>query len=212
MKTGRYISVKRFSLRSMFILMTLCCVVFGLWAVYVNPYRLQLRSLAAVNRLKGESLVKTAEGLAWHRWLVTTTLGDNSFVTVTAVNLAGRNVNDDAIRSLTGLVHLEELALDYTPITDEGLAALRSMPKLDRLSLRFTNVSDRGVDYLLALPNLRRVMLMGTKVSDDAIPKLSKLQEISELYIRWTGISNDGADRLRSALPKCAVYHHALGP
>jgi hypothetical protein len=209
---NHFISLKRFSLRSLFVLMTLCCVVFGLWAVYVNPYRLQLRSLAAVNRLKGESLVKTAEGSGWHRWLVTTTLGDNSFVNVTAVNLAGRNAGDDAIRSLTGLVHLEELALDYTPITDEGLAALRSMPNLDRLSLRFTNVSDRGVDYLLALPNLHRVMLMGTKVSDDAIPKLSKLQGMSELYIRWTGISNDGAERLRTALPNCAVYHHALQP
>ena len=201
---------KRFSLRTLFVLMTLVCLVVGTWSVYVNPYRHQLKSLAAVDRLQGNSAKTRAEGPAWHRWLVTTFLGDDAFVYVTQVDLANRKVADNDLRSLSGLTHLEKLTLDYTQITDDGAATLRSMPALKDLSMRYTGVSDRSAEYLATLPALTNLYLTGTKLSDAAIDNLAKHNAMKELYIRWTKISNDGATRLAAALPNCAVYHHAL--
>ena len=62
MTANRFIDWKRFSLRSLFVLMTLLCLVFGTWAAYVNPYRLQANSLAVVNRLQGNAAQSPAEG------------------------------------------------------------------------------------------------------------------------------------------------------
>jgi len=210
MPTPHVANWTRFSLRSLFILMTAFCLLFGTWAAFVNPFRIQLRSLAVVNRLGGETLAEPADGKNWHRWLVNTMLGDGAFVHIVAVNLSGKNVDDDTLRSLTGLTHLQLLALDYTKISDDGLSSLRAMRDLDSLSLKFNNITDRGVPHLVALPKLRHAMLMGTRISDDGVPNLSRLPEVSDLFIRWTGISNAGADRLRAALPKCKIYHHAL--
>jgi hypothetical protein len=201
---------KRFSLRTMFVLMTLCCLLVGTWSVYVNPYRLQLQSLAAVDRLQGNSAKTGAEGPAWHRWLVTTFLGEDAFMHVTQVDLANRKVDDNDLRSLSGLTHLEKLSLDYTQISDDGAAALRSMPDLKDLSLRYTTFSDRGAAHLAALPALRSVILTGTKMTDAAVDDLAKHAAMKELFIRWTRITNAGADRLRAALPNCAIYFHAL--
>ena len=47
--------LKRFSLRSLFVLMTACCVFFGVWSVYVDPYRKESRSLAEILRVQGRS-------------------------------------------------------------------------------------------------------------------------------------------------------------
>jgi hypothetical protein len=201
---------KRFSLRSLFVLMTLCCLVFGLWAAYVNPYRLQANSLAVVNRLQGNAAQSPAQGPGWQRWLVTAFLGDDAFVRVTEVDLANRKVDDDSLRSLAGLVYLRKLALDYTPVTHNGVAALRSMRDLEHLSLRYTKVADRAAEHLAALPNLKTMILTGTEVSDAALDDLAKHDHLSELYIRWTQISNPAAERLAAALPNCAIHHHAL--
>ena len=176
--------------------MTLCCLVFGMWATYVNPYRMQLRSLAVVNRLQGVSSSDPAEGPGWHRWLVTTMLGKDAFVHVTAVNLAGMKVDDETLRSLSGLIYLQELALDYTKITDDGVAFLRSMHDLERVSLRFTDVTDRGVENLATLPKLSHIFLMGTKISDAAVPNLAKIQKATEVYIRWTRALHQGRGSL----------------
>ena len=201
---------KRFSLRSLFVLMTLCCLVFGAWAAYVNPYRLQANSLAVVNRLQGNAAQSPARGPGWHRWLITTFLGDNAFVRVTEVDLANRKVDDDALRSLAGLVYLQKLTLDYTPISDNGIAALRSMRDLQHLSLRYTKVSDYAAGHLSESPNLKTIFLTGTKLSDAAVNDLAKHGNVAELYIRWTNISDAGADRLAAALPNAAIHYHAL--
>ena len=201
---------KRFSLRTLFVLMTFCCLLVGTWSVYVNPYRLQSQSLAVVNRLQGNSAKTNADGPAWLRWMVTSFLGKNAFMHVTEVDLAGRKVDDKELRSLSGLTHLEKLTLDYTQITDDGTVALRSMPALQHLSMRYTNISDRSASRLAALPNVRRVILTGTTMTDAAVDDLAKHAAMTEFYIRWTKITNDGADRLRAALPTCAIYFHAL--
>ena len=203
-------NLMRFSLRTLFVLMTLCCILFGAWSVYVNPYRLQAQSLAAVNRLQGNSAKLPAEGPAWHRWLVTKFLGDDAFTKVTQVDLAGRQVDDAAFRALTGLKNLETISLDNTQITDASADVFRAMPALATVSLRYTNISDHTAANLAALPRLRSATLTGTKITDAAVDNLAKQTALQELFIRWTKITNEGAARLTAALPKCTINFHAL--
>jgi hypothetical protein len=201
---------RRFSLRTLFVLMTLCCVVVGMWSIYVNPYRMQRRSLAAVYRLNGTAQLANAEGSRFERWLVATSLGDDAFVNVTEVDLRGRRVDDSALYELAALTHLETLKLDLTQITDDGINVLRSMPRLTTLHLRHTNLSDRAAATLAALPRLDTVYLTGTKLSDKCVNELATRSTMTTLFIRWTRITDEGAARLAAALPHCAVHHHAL--
>jgi hypothetical protein len=210
MKPERFKHLRRFSLRTLFVLMTVCCLLAGAWSVYVNPFRLEQQSLAAVNRLQGNVAKTSADGPAWQRWLVTKFLGDDAFVHVTQVDLSGTRVDDKELPSLSGLTHLEKLNLDNTQVTDDGTAVLRVMHALKDLSLRYTNISDRTAAHLTALAALQTVTLTGAKITDAAVDDLAKHAALKELYIRWTRITNPGADRLRAALPNCAIHFHAL--
>ena len=206
----RFPNWKRFSLRSLFVLMTLCCFAFGVWGAYVSPYRLQMQSLVALNRLEGSSKPVADEGPGWQRWLVTKLLGDEAFVRIEAVDLSNRKVTAKDLRSLSGLCFLKTLFLDYTKVTDDSLGTLRSMPGLRNLSLRYTNISDPGVKHISALSNLRNVTLTGSKISDGAIDDLARLKQLNTLFIRWTRITSAGAERLQKELPNCEIYHHSL--
>ena len=204
------INWKRFSLRTLILAMTAVCLVFAAWSILVDPYRKQPRALAVVTRLQGESQITPAKGPRWQAWLVTATLGEKSFVRVTGVDLSGRNVDDAALQSLSGLKFLESLNLERTQITDASADVLLSFPQLSELSLRFTRVGDPTAARLGQLPQLEKLYLTSTQLSDAAAPNLAKLDGLKELYIRWTRISDAGAEELRQSLPRCDVFHHSL--
>ncbi|MCC7476541.1 MAG: hypothetical protein IT425_14210 [Pirellulales bacterium] len=200
----------RFSLRTLFALMTLVCIVVGLWSVYVNPFRMQLQALASVQHLQGNATTTAATGPGWQRWLVVTMLGDEGYARVTSVDLRGCKVDDQSLGSLAGLRYVEVLQLDRTLITDDGLSAFLSMPHLRELHLRYTPITDRAAPLLAQLQNLKSVHLTGTKLTDLAVKDLSKLRNLETLFIRWTRITDPAAAQLAANLPDCAVYHHSL--
>jgi Leucine rich repeat len=205
--SGRW---RRFSLRTLFILISICCVLLGLWSVYVNPFRRQAQSRAAADRLQGDVVVLPAAGPPWFRWIVAAMLGPDDFVQVVKLDLSHRPVDDAALHSLGGLVYLQSLDLDHTQITDAGIPALVSMQDLMSLSLRYDNLSDHSAASLSQLANLQTLYLTGTQLSDGSIADLAKLTALNELYIRWTQISGPGADRLTKLLPRCAIFHSEL--
>lgn len=210
MNLSKFRDWKRFSLRTLLLFMTVCCLLLGVWSYSVEPFRRQAASLAMVKDLKGGVETVPADGTWWQRWLVTTLVGPDSYVYATSVSLEGRSVDDEDLRALDGLVHLRELNLDRTHLTDEGMTALEDLQGLNTLSLKFTNVSDQSAEVLVSLSGLDTLYLTGTHITDDAIPKLAKLQTLRELYVRWTRMSDSGAERLRAAMPNCSVYYHSL--
>jgi hypothetical protein len=201
---------QRFSLRTLFLLMSVCCVLLGGWTVYLNTFRLQAQSLAAARRLQGEVTVLPAAGPRWCRWVVSMVLGPDSYVEVVKLDLSRRPVDDAALESLAGLVYLQKLDLDRTEISDASMSAIAAMPELMSLSLRYTNLSDRAAPTLARLTNLQSLSLTGTKLTDSSLADLATLQSLTELYIRWTHISDSGADQLRTLLRHCSIYHHPL--
>jgi Leucine rich repeat len=201
---------RRFSLRSLFLLVSVCCLLLGGWSFYIDPFRMQAHSLAVAVRQQGDVVVVPASGPPWCRWIVAKMLGPDAFVEVVKLDLSRRPVDDAALRSLGGLIYLEKLDLDYTQITDASIPVLSSMPNLMSLSLRYDNLSDSSAPTLVKLANLQSLHLTGTHLSDSAVADLSRLPALNELYIRWTQISKAGAERLATSLPKCAVYFDAL--
>ena len=201
---------KRYSLRGLFVAMTLCCVLLGLWSAFVNPFRQQAESLAVLRRLSVEVRTYPAQGAAWQRWLVTTMLGDDAFVEVEGIELRGPRIDDAAIKELSGLRQLRSLTLEQTGVTDAGLSVLKSMHDLQDLTLSYSLVTDRGIEQLKSLPKLATLKLTGTKITDALVPELAKFPALQTLYLRFTRVTDEGVAKLRELAPNCTVFHHAL--
>jgi hypothetical protein len=210
MRDEKLRSWKRFSIRTMLLLVSLIAAALGASVYMIDDFRQQARSLAVVHRLNGRAEFIPAQGPAWKRWLVTTMLGDDAFAEVAIVNLRGQKVDDKTLEQLSGLGHLRELDLDGTLITDAGTHVLKSFPKLRSLSLRFTDISDESTETIAGLESLIWLYLTHTKVSDASIENLSKLKHLDELYVRWTKITDAGSDQLTKSLPGCGVFYHHL--
>lgn len=201
---------QRFSIRTLILSVSFICVLLGVSAAYIDDYRQQSRSLAVVDRLQGRAEIIPANGPALQRWLVTRMLGSNAYVQVILVDLSDKEVDDEVLASLGGLIHLRTLALDRTDVTDAGLPTLSQLPKLMSLSLRFTNVSDEGLVVVADLPNLGWLYLTRSRITDASIDQLVTLKNLKELYIRWTNVTDAGAGRIRRELPQALVFHHRL--
>jgi hypothetical protein len=200
----------RFSIRTLILTISLICAVLGFCAAYIDDYRQQSRSLAVVDRLQGRAETIPANGPHLERWLVTRILGSDAYVRVILVELNDKEVDDEVLDSLGGLIHLRSLALDRTDVTDAGLPTLSQLPSLTSLSLRFTSVSDEGLKVVGDLPNLAWLYLTGSRITDASIDQLVRLKNLKELYIRWTYVTNAGGERLRRELPHALVFHHRL--
>lgn len=75
---------------------------------------------------------------------------------ITSVGIdSQRNVfTDQKLSQLKGLPKLEELLIEYTPVTDAGLSHLHQLKQLKFICLTGTRVTAKGVaDLRTALPN-----------------------------------------------------------
>jgi hypothetical protein len=200
-------SWRRYSLRGLLLITTLLCLLLGVWSATVAPYRRQSLAIAAVGDLQGTYTTEAAAGSPLSRWLVTTMLGDDKFVRLTAINLERTAATDDTLTQLSGLRELRTLNLDRTQVTDDGLRALAGLPRLQSLSLRYTGITDAGLGILETLPDdLREVALTGARVTDASVRHFEG-RSIAELYLRWTDVTPDGARRIKAAMPRGTVHY-----
>jgi len=152
---------------------------------------------------------------------------------VTALFLAGKQINDHDLTKLESLSELRLLSLDQCSITDEGVREIVRVPTLESLSLLgCDDITDRSLSYLgtleslttlnictfraqissrnihclSALPSLE-ILDVGScpGISDDAVEPLASLSHLVNLDIRGTSISEEAAKRLGRALPNTIV-------
>lgn len=208
--SGLFRRGSRFGMRTLLIIMSLCCVAMGAWTIYVQPFRAQAASLAKVGDLGGSTSGVAASGPVWHRWLIEAMVGKEQFVHVERADLRNCRVSAADVPLLAGLKFLKTLHLDRAEVTDENIAALTRMTNLRELSLTYTRISDEGLAQIARLPNLRTLHLTGVPISDASLKPLAAAAELRELYVRWTRITADGANKLQKALPNCMVHHHEI--
>lgn len=145
------------------------------------------------------------------------------------LDLAGTNVNDDALRHVRNLTRLERIDLSGTSINGRLLDQLQGLNRLEELNLRDTsvgnigmkhieritsiqmldvgqtNVSDRGVASIAELPNLSRLSLDQTRITDEALGLLSASRTLRELNLRGTSLDRRRVEGFRRENPHCTV-------
>ena len=118
-------------------------------------------------------------GPPWLRKL----LGDDLFVNVGYVALAGHEVRDAGLGRLEGLTQLRLLTLHNTEVSEAGLEHLEGLTQLRVLSLTQSTVNDAGLEHLKGLTKLRWLGLHATRVSDAGLQYIKGLTQLRMLLL-----------------------------
>ncbi len=176
----------QFSLRTLFVVVTVFCVWMGITA---QRARNQRQAVEAILEAGGEiefehnsgwySTSSPPPGPDWLRRLV----GDDYFFSVIFVRFSGEEFNNANLVAVGQLTDVRALHLVQTKITDAGLEHLKRLTKLERLFLVGTPITDAGLETLGKLPNLETLYLGGREITDE------------------------GVKRLQQVLPKCQIFY-----
>ena len=140
---------------------------------------------------------------------------------------------DYVMQTLAQAPNLQELDVSGSALTSEDLAPLASsgaFPKLAKLTFYQTSVDDQGVDTILPLAdrltwlnlddtkitpqvattleqfaNLTFLHVGRTTLDDSCVDSLAKLAKLEKIHVTRSNVTESGADKLRAALPNCAV-------
>jgi len=110
------------------------------------------------------------------RYELYSTVGDFSaeeLRTLTRLNVAGSEFNDDDVPHLAGLASMMELDLTGTLITDEGLKRLGALDlPLRTLILADTQITDAGIGHLSTMLWLEALDLSGTAATGKGVARI----------------------------------------
>jgi hypothetical protein len=193
----------QYSLRSLFIFMTLCALACSWFAVRKQRAERQAQAVTCVARLgatieydyqydyeqehaldEGPLDAPDPPGPQWLR----ERLGDDLYNGWASYSVASIDFQSYA-KGEKGYVP-EAL------VSDGDLHVLCSFPKLRYLGLTFQPITDRGIKDLGELNRLEYLDLYGTKVTDDAVHTLLKFHNLKRLNVGQTHITLEGLRRL----------------
>lgn len=228
MKSLQFRRVTRFSLRTLFLLMTALAVWLG---IHVRQTKLQKQSVAAISDYggwvrydfrfsSGEYSHKDFDPQASSivpRWALDK-LGVDFFHSVVQVNLnystdtgvrqENYNPSDEALQHLSGLPNLRVLLLSDTQARDESLRHLARLKKLEHLYMwDVSKVSDAGVAHLRNLRNLKYIHISSSKITDESLAVFGKMPKLEGLSLQFNSFSDAGLDHLS---PLSGLTHLAV--
>ena len=213
----------QYSLRTLFVIMTLLCVLLGMvFKLIVIPAERQRAAVDKITQLGGSvihSFIPDDE--SWIRKSLREILPRDYFDSVIVVmicrqselgesdleclealpllryiSLNGTSVAKSGLLHLKGLSQLKRLKLNDTSVTDADLRSLSGLVKLEWLELIYTKVTDAGLKHLSGLTSLVDLRLDATGVTDAGMDDLNKLAQLQILGLASTEISDAGLDRL----------------
>jgi Leucine-rich repeat (LRR) protein len=114
-------------------------------------------------------------------------------------------VTDRGMAILEGYTDLERLKLSDVGVKGAALAKLPNPEKLTSLDLSLSLITDEQVPALAAMAGLKKLNLSQTQITDKAVDVLAKLEGLDQLIVTQTALSEEGIERLREALPECAI-------
>lgn len=209
--------VLRFSLKTLFCVVTVVAVVIGLWVPWNHRAR---RQKEAVDALSDRSvriiydyevdtsgkLINKAEppGPSWLRRY----LGNEYWDDVVAVayqprlgKLIAKPVTDDDLRYFDAIPSVERLILrgnGVSGVSDDGLSHLSHLAALWQLDLSLNyKITGEGLRHLSQLTALRKLDLSRNhKITDEGLLHLSDLVLLEDLNLRGTGVTGAGIKHL----------------
>ena len=177
-------SLFRFSLRFLFVCLTVLCIAIGLYARRVERQR---RAVRAILQAGGRVTYEHKFLIGWRshgrkevavpKWALDA-IGDDWFYPVTGVTLYRDGCNDAVLKNVENLPSVKSLALwawaappesgpmggsviegPLAGVTDDGLQTLSLLPELEHISFLGNRVSDAGLEKLKRLPKLNSVQI-----------------------------------------------------
>jgi len=218
----------QYSLRTLFVLMTLFAVWLGL-----RIHRAQQQKEAVEALLKADgSIVYDSDwdhplggsspqgrslppGSNWLR----RQLGNDFFDEVTGVCFKGtfqemrshdpwgpsQDIDVSALTHLKSLRRLKRLDLRRMAVKDRGLVHVEGLVGLELLNLKLTEVTDAGMPRLSELTNLRELDLSKNHITDAGLVHLAGMARLQTLHLNGTKVTDEGVKKLQEGLPKCRI-------
>jgi hypothetical protein len=193
----------QFSLRTLFVLVTLCAIACSWLGVRLKQARREREIAAEFQKLGGEVGWSRSKGLYWLQTLLTANPSEH--VESISLTFCRRLVGDAEIADLHELYWLNDISLNATSITDKGLANVKGLYRLKELQLDNTRVTDTGLESLKDLTKLEFVSLSNTQITDAGLEKLQRLKGLKGLQVLCTKVTSRAVDEFRKALPDCDV-------
>lgn len=194
--------IPRFSLRLLLVAITALCLIAGYWVYRAGVQRAAVELLCDEGYTVTYDLHEAPDGL---RARLAPYLGADyvSAPIMLFCNASSRD-NHGALETVAKLRRTRMLTLDFSRVDDDDLKALRGMPHLDFLMLSHTAVTDAGITYLVDCP-LQTFHLDGLRLTDACVEDLARLSELRLLTLPERGISDAGIEKLKAALPGCEI-------
>lgn len=126
---------------------------------------------------------------------------------VTQFWLKQTRITDASLPFIARNRKLTHLDLGKTAVSDAGVQLLAGLPELEVLGIHGTQVTPKCLSTLQQLPKLKYLYLMRTEMDDSVIPALGQLTNLRQLDLRYTKITPEGCEKLRTALPSCAIEY-----
>jgi Leucine-rich repeat (LRR) protein len=121
-----------------------------------------------------------------------------------------RTLDDAAVASLTGLTHLDTLALTNSSLTDAAVETISTgFPALVDLDLSSNaNMTGAALKWISALQNLERLGLLQNRFNDLNTRRLAKLQALEVLDLRGNMEAGDMTLDVLGKLPRLRALKH----
>ena len=151
----------QYSLRTLFVLMTLFAIACSWYAVEMQKAAKRRAAIAEITKLGGLVLYYDAatpswgEPPGWFSWLRILHGDEQLGNAVSVIFFSSSSITDAGLVHLKDLTKLERLEIQCTQITDAGLEHLKGLTSLEWLGLHYTHqITHEGVENLhQALPN-----------------------------------------------------------
>lgn len=111
-------------------------------------------------------------------------------------------IDDDGLRHLSRLQHVETVDLGNTAITDVGLSHVGRMTGLVNVNLGgCTAITDAGLQHIAQLPDVKKLNLGHTNLTDIGLGYFATTRTLEELDVLACGVTDAGVGAL-VALPR----------
>ncbi|MFN0020149.1 MAG: leucine-rich repeat domain-containing protein [Pirellulaceae bacterium] len=227
----------QFSLKSLWVLMTVLCGILGaFWHFVIAPAERQRGAAQMVEGLGGairrgspyeeywvvdqlrEVLPRDYIDVAGGVSLDSSPARDQDIARLkvlsqlSSVYLRGTRLTDASAPNLRSLRELVILDVSETELTDAGLLELCDLPKLVSLFLDDTEVTDAGLSHLPYQSTLRNLSLRNTPVTNAGLIHLSRLSGLKSLDITGTQVTSEGVATFQQSLPNCLIVGAPRAP
>lgn len=212
----------RFSLRTLFLVISLLCLVVLPVSLRVNRMRQQRAAIAEITRLGGltsrEGGPEKITKVYFHGQCKLTDQDIAKLVPrlqylpkLNFIYIENAPLSNKAVKDLCELNSLEHVFLMGAQITDDAVNDLRRLPKIKTLAFRGERFTDKSMRSLSEMDQLQQLCLSSPEITDLGILHLASLRNLWDLDVAGTSVTEGGLKDLRKRLPHNLLVVKARG-